>query len=331
MKSFVNSDLQRLAFDAANGIVREGMSKEKINDAIRNAVIEACGGEWNFYSFMPNRYKVFAIMAELTPVATQANLAGKFERFADVRDLALGDKNYFTVEDNKTYPLVTNSRGNQDIERHRIIDRNFTVSTVNKSIKFYDEWDSFVRGKIDFARLAEKASTAMANYIGELIATTIYASYSSLNTNVVNTGAFDAGTLNTMIEHVLTANSAEKVTIYGTRTALSNISDGFGYSDSAKDRANSWGYYGEFRGSDLIALPQSYTAGTENFHVNNDHIIILPTNEKIIKVVLEADVIVNMNDTMSRNDMQQELYMDRKIGAAAITVPDNRFGFYKFS
>jgi hypothetical protein len=325
------NDVQKLAFDAANGIARDGYTKEQINDAVRNAVNEACGGAWNYYNFMENRYKVFKIMAEIMPVAMQANLSARFESFAQFHDTATGDKPYFFVEDNETYPVVTVARGNMDVERNRIIDRNFTVATQSKAIKFYEEFDMFMTGKMDMARLTEKASTAMTNYVGELIATTIYGSYSAVGANYKTTGAFDAATFNTMIEHVKAATGAEKLQIFGTTTSLANVSDGFGYSDGSKDRANGLGYWGEFRGNSMVALPQAYTAGSVGtFHVSSNYLLLLPANEKIVKVLFEGEALVDMKDGMNRNDMQPEILFSRRVGAAAITVPAGKFGLWFF-
>lgn len=330
MNTFVMNDLQKLAFSAANKLTVEGYTQEAMNEAVRNAVREACGGEWNYYRFMENRYKVFALMAEVLPVAMNANLASKFDRFASFKDTAIGDKPYFTVEDNQTYPVCTVARGNADIERNKIVDRNFTIATVDKAIKFYDEMSMFMAGKMDMARMTEKASTGMINYVGELIATTIYGSYASIDTEYKATGAYDAATLALIIEHIKAANSVERVSIFGTTTALTNIADGFGYSDKARDGANSLGYYDTFRGSDLIALPQAYKASTQTLAVDTAHVIILPSDEKIIKVLFEGEALVDMKDGMSRNDMQPEIFFSRRIGAAALTVPEGKFGMYKF-
>ena len=330
MKTFVMSDLQKLAFCASTENKYEGYTKEQLNDAVRNAVKDACGGEWNYYKFMENRYKVFAIMAEIMPVSMNSNLAGKFDPFAEFKDTAVGDKPYFWVEDNTTYPVVTVARGNMGIDRNKIIDRNFTIATVGKAIKFYEEFDMFMAGKMDMGRLTEKASGAMANYVGELISDTIYNSYSAVGTNFKVTGAFDAATLATLIEHIKVANSVERVQIFGTTTALVNVADGFGYSDRARDSANGVGYYDTFRGTDLFALPQAYAAGTTTFKVNTTSLIILPASEKIIKVLFEGEALVDMKDGMSRNDMQPEIFFSRRIGAGAITVPEGKYGLYRF-
>ena len=331
MNSFVFSSNQKLAYDAVTGIPKEGFTKEQMNEAVRNIVREACGGEWNYYRFMENQYKVFAIMAEVMPVAMGASLGNKFDGFCDFKDTALGDKPYFWVEDSMVYPVYTSARGNGDIERQRIVDRNFTVPTNIKSIKFYEEFDLFMAGKMDMARLTEKATISMANYVGELISDTIYGSYAAVDTEFKATGAYAAATLATIIENVKAATGADRLQIFGTTTALGNVADGAGYSDRARDGFNALGYYDTFRGTDLYALPQAYAASTKTFKVNTAHIIILPANEKIAKVLFEGDALVAMKDGTNRNDMQPEVLFTRRIGAAAITVPEGKFGFYKFS
>jgi len=332
MNTFAFSENQKLAYGAATGIVREGYTKDQMNDAVRKVVTEACGGEWNYYNFMENRYKVFAIIAEIMPVAMQASLAGKFDGFADFADTALGDKPYFWVEDNQVYPVYTASRGNVDIDRQKIVDRNFTVPTVAKAIKFYEEFDALMSGKMDMSRLSEKATVSMVAYVGQLIADTIYGSYSAVDTEYKATGTFSADTLAGIIEHVKAANGVDGVQIFGTTTSLGNISDGAGYSDRAKDVFNGLGYYDTFRGSDLIALPQAYKAQTQTLAVDTSHIIIVPFGEeKIVKVLFEGTPYVDLKDGSTRNDLQPEVIFQRRVGAAALTVPEGKFGFYKFS
>lgn len=328
MKSFVPTDLQKIVLDAYNGTT--GKFSNEHMDAIRNAIKDACGGEWNYYRFMENKYKVFAVIAEIMPVAVNASLAGKFGEFAEMKDEAMGDQTVFQVEDNLVYPMLACARGTKDIERTKIVDRNFKVPTANVGIKLYDEFDRFMAGKVDLARLTAKAVQAYENYVGKLIADTIYGSYSAVETEYKATGSFVASTLDTIIEHVKAANNIENVQIFGTASALGNIADGFGYSDRAKDIANGLGRYDTFRGSDLIALPQAYVASTRNFAVNNAHVIVLPAGEKIVKVALEGQPVVEMADAMARNDMQPEMLFIRRIGAAAITVPEGKYGIYKF-
>lgn len=323
--------LQVLALDTYRKAPKD-YSIMDANEAIREAVREACGGEWNYYKFKEHEYKVYAIIAEIMPVALNASLANRFGDFAEFKDTAMGDENHFIVEDNTIYPIYTTARGNGDVERQKISARSFSVATINRAIKFYDEWDRFMAGKIDLSTMTDRATVSYLHFVGQLISDTIYASYASVGTDYKATGAFDADTLDDIMEHVKAATGADRLQIWGSTSALGNISDGFGYSDSAKDRANNLGYYGVFRGTDMFAMPQAYQPQTTTFSVNRSHILILPASEKIVKVAFEGTPVVGANtDPLARNDMQIEFMYARRVGAAAITVPSGLYGFYKFT
>lgn len=327
------TSLQKLAFDATIGKDVEGRNATQMNDAVRNAVMEACGGEWSYWKFMAHKYEVFEIIAEIMPVSMQASLAGKFDAFAEIKDTAMGDKNYFWIEDNETYGVATVARGNSDVSRQKIVDKNFSVPTVGKAIKLYDEFDRFMAGKITIDRLSEKAMGAMMAYVGELISNTIYNSYSAVGTNFKASAAFDADTLVTIIEHVKAATGATSVQIWGTQTSLSKVDDSSaaGYSDSYKDQFNGMGYFGQFRGTPMFELPQAYLAGGgQTFAVNDSYIIIVPAGEKIVKVVFEGEPLIEMT-TEGRNDQQMEFSIQRQIGAASITAVEGKYGLYRFS
>ena len=329
MKSFTG--LGKMAYEITNNVQNEEFTKPQMENAIRTAVADACGGEWNYYSFMENRYKVFAIMAEIMPITTNASLANRFGSFAQFKDTAMGDLNYFEVEDNTLYPVCTSARGNQDIERQKIIDKNFSVPTQMKTIKLYDEFDRFMAGKIDLARLSTKVTNSYEAHVGQLIANTIYGSYSAVGSNYKTSGAFAELALDLIIEHVKASTGTTDVQIWGSMSALGKVVVAQGYSDRNKDVYNSLGYYGEYKGSSLFAMPQAYVAGTQTFGVERDYIIIVPASEPIVKVMFEGDAVVNMTDGMGRNDMQPEFLYGRRVGASALTTADGRYGFYKFT
>ena len=110
------TDLQKLSRDVYNGSVQK-YSKDEAELAIKTAVIEACGGEWNIYSFQENKYKVFAIMSEVLSIGLGELLTGKFDEFVETRDTDLGDTIEFDVEDNSLFKVATIADGNTDIRR----------------------------------------------------------------------------------------------------------------------------------------------------------------------------------------------------------------------
>ena len=328
----VMTELQKVSLDAYKGeSADKQFSKQDLNAMVRGAITEAVGGEWNYYRFMDNKYKVFAVIAEMMPVAINASLGGKFDFIADFKDEAMGDETAFQVLDDSLYKVLTSARGTKNVERQTLVDKTFKVPTVAKSVKIYTELDLFMAGRTDWAAMVARVADSFANEIGIMIANALYESYTDVATNNKATGAFDASTLMDIIDHVKAATGAMSVNILGTSTALGRVADGFGYSNDAKDIANSLGYYGQFRGSAMISLPQAYLPKTNTFAVNRNYIIIVPADEKIVKVALEGQPLVEMSDAMLREDLQPEFLYQRRIGAAAIVVPDNKYGLYRFA
>jgi len=326
------STLKEVAFDIIKGESRTGkFNKSEMNEYIKQAILESVGGEWNYYSFKQNEYKVFAILAEVLPTSIMASLSERFDSFAEYKDTALGDKNSFHVEDNQLFPVVTSARGTKDIHRSTLLNSNFSVPTTLKAIKIYAELDELMAGKVDFARMTERVATSFAQEIGLMISNAIYNSFSSVGTNYKATGAFDDDQLDTIIDHVKAATGAQSVQIFGSRKALKQVNNSFGFSDRMLEEANDLGYVGTYNGSQLIALPQAYLNRSQTFAVDRDHLIIVPSSEKIAKVVFEGEAYVDSTPAMQRNDLQPEYFWGRMIGAAALTAVEGKYGFYKLS
>ena len=73
----VKNDLQELSLDLLTGQVKK-YSTDEANDILRNAIIDACGGEFNRYTYMDNKGKVFAILADTLQVAVGYTMYEKF-------------------------------------------------------------------------------------------------------------------------------------------------------------------------------------------------------------------------------------------------------------
>ena len=332
MNAIVLNDIQKLSLDAYNGQPVDKYSVNEMNKMLRAAIVEACGGEWNFYKFQKNKWDVYQIIAETMPISLKASLDGAFGDMAEIKDTALGDKNYWTVANNDLFKVYTVARGNYDVERQTIVSNSFTIATQKKLIKIYTEIDLFIAGKVDWVELINRVTKSFGAYIGELIYNTMYNSYSAIGASYKHTGAFDASTMLELISQVQVASGASKVQIFGTQIALANIADGAGYSDGEKRRFNEFGFYDMFRGNALYMFPQAYRAGTATKAVNDQCVFIIPdTGEKIVKIMLEGDPEVRDSDGTARNDGQPEFLFGRMIGAASLTVEEGLYGMYKFA
>jgi len=305
-------------------------NEQDTNDMIRGLIIDACGGEWDYYKFMENQYKVFSVLAELMPASMQAAIGGAFDGFANFRDTAMGDENAFVVPDNKLFKVLTVARG-MVAERQRVDNSVISVPTEMKMINVYTELDEFLAGKVDWAGMNNRVMASFANHVGDLIYTAISGAYADLAAGVKHAGAFDADTLMGIIEQVQAYSGANEIAILGSKRSLRQVTDIAGYSDAEKQRFNNFGYYGTFSGTDLLEIPQAFKNSTSDLILSNSQLLIVPMGGKIVNVAFEGQPFVGMTDAIDRNDLQPQIMYGRRIGVAAMTAPEGQYGIYNIT
>ena len=320
------TDLQKLSLDTYKGTVQK-YSKAEAENAIRNAIIDACGGEWNFYNFQKNKWDVYQVISELLSVGIGELLVDKFNRFADIRDVELGDNPEFLVEDTSLFRVASIANGNTDIRRQKLYNKKLIVPVEKLAIKIYEELDRFLAGRIDWNKMIDRVQLSFGNEIALRIYNAIHSSYDSLAAPFKEQGTFDEGKLLDMVAHV-EASTGQAAAVFGTKKALSNIKVDDA-SDAMKDEFNSLGFYGVFRGTELIQLPQAHIPGTYNFAIDDNFLLVVPNGERIVKVVLEGDAYAYDTPPGSRNDEQIEFFFGRKAGVGVLLA--DRFGIYRLA
>ena len=319
------TELQQLSLDVYRGNVT-GYSKEQGNDAIRKAILDAVGGEWSIYSFMDNKGKVFQIISEALSISMGTILIDQFNGFADVHDTELGDTKSFTVKNNDLFDVATIANGTNDLRRQKIYKNKLTVETEDEGVKIYEDLDLFIAGRIDWTEMVDRVAFSMVHKLGNRTYDAIYSSYASLSAPYQVSGAVTEAVLDETIGHV-SAISGQKVAIYGTKKALAKITLSQ-YAESTKEDLNKLGYIGNYKGTPTFELPQVHKAGTNEFAIADDFLLIIPVGEKIVKIVLEGKPLV-MEDTdgTSRTDRGIEFLITRKVGLGVMKA--SRYAIYK--
>lgn len=321
------SELQQLAYDVYKGNTNN-FSKEEGQEAIRGAILDAIGGEWSYYNFQRNKYDVYQILSEVLSISTGEILTSQFDRFAEVKDLALGDQNTFIIEDTSLFDVATIASSTNDLRRQKLYSNRLTVETEEEGVKIYAEFNQFMAGRIDFASMINRVSLSIAHKTGTRIYNGIYDSYASLSAPYGVTGTYSEATLADIIAHV-EASTGKKASVFGTKKALGKITLSQ-YAEKTKEQLNELGYVGKFKGTDVLELPQVHKAGTHEFLVNDDFLLIIPSDEKIVKIVLEGQAFVDdVKDGGARNDRQIEFLLSRRIGVGVIK--SSVYGIYKIS
>lgn len=322
------TDLQRLSLDVYNG-VNVNFNEVSGEDAIRNAITDAVGGEFNYKNFRENKYRVFSILEEALDVTLGIVITNQFDNLAEVKNVATGDKISFKVSDQSLFRVARIAGGNNDLRRQKLLNKRFTVDTDKYGVKIYEELDMFIAGRIDWSSMIDRVAQSFANFMGTKIYEAIAKSYSSLNQTYGVTGTFDDDALFDMVQHV-EAKSGKKAVIMGTRKALRTVTKGLNLSDSMKDDLNKVGYLTTVAGTDLYLLPQAHKIGTDEFLVDDNMLIVVPQDEKLVKVVVEGEALMlETAEAGDRNDQQMEYQLQKSFGVGVIQSAV--YGIYKIT
>lgn len=322
------TELGQLSFNAYNKIPTGEYTVKETEDLLRAKFNEVCNGDASdFYNFMDNRYKVYAIIKETMVIAVGDLLVDKYDEFIDFKDTELGDQNLFETTDNSMFRVDVVADGNGAIRRQKLYGGQFSVPTTNYGIKVYNELVRFLARKIDWAIITNRVMDSFANHIGVLGYQAMLGAKSTLPADQTEAGGFVEATMDGLLE-LINARSGSMPIIYGSSIGLGKITQAI-VSEKMSDELNQMGHYGVYKGYELIQLPQ----GMDNngtLVADNAELFIIPSdNKKVVKVALEGAPIIYDKMADSNNSMQMEMYFGRKVGATAVI--DITWGMYSLS
>lgn len=295
--------LKKLMLDYKTGASMGNFSKSQSSEAIRKEFVELLGTSTPDYkTFRNNKNGVFQIMEEVLDVLITDGILGSqfFEQFVEYRDLNLGDKNEFYVEDKSMLTIAEVTGGTLNLRRQKLdVGEKFSVTTKWYGAKVYADFLRFVAGRIDFDALISKIDLAMRTQMAESIYASFVSASSYLPAVFKQTGSFDGDKVSNIVQHVQASAGGAPVVIAGTRNALRKITASYNttgtflVSEAMKDQINSQGLLNTWEGIPLLEIPQVHTANTFDFAFDDKKLFVLPANVKPIKVVREGDSIID--------------------------------------
>lgn len=330
--------LSRLALDSYRGNYNK-FSKDETNVVLRNALVELNGGKTSI-----NRKAMrdgassglFALIETILQQTVREGLQGDefFTRFVDYRNVALGDKNEFVVDDNQTLFRVDRvARGTGSVRRQRIGERvSLSIPTVSKAIRIYDELDRALSGRATINDFIDRVGKSfIADELNEIYKVFSKLSSLDLGSTLYRTGTFDSDELLDLIEHV-EAKTGARATILGTIRALRKLAPVMEFiGESAKVDMYNMGYFGMFAGTPTLRIAQRYVTGTDSFMFPADELYVVAGDEQFIKYVTEGDPIIDMRTGVDNiSDLTQEYLYVEQTGVGVVLVND-ALGKYVFS
>lgn len=323
-------DIAKLAIDVyKNQGEATKFSRTDAMEVLRKELIEANGGSEKLTpkSFR-NNPNLFAILEEALDILVEEGIKGQFDTFVETVVIEHGDAKVFTIEENRLFDVAIISDGNGDLRRDRLDTGELTIKTYIMGVAVYEELSRLLAGRQDFAKLVENVARSYENKIQNLIYDAVYNSYNQLGSTYAVSGVFSESKLAELIAHVEASTNMEAM-ILGTKSALAKINFGT-ESEKNKERKNDFGFYGNFQGTEMMAIKQAHKVGSNEFAIDNGFIMVIPKSpDKFVKLVMEGDSMIIEGDGSNRKDMQREYTFIKKAGVAVLSAA--KYGIYRIS
>ena len=324
------NEIVRVAIDAYHGTPTKYSVSESM-DTLRQALVAANNGSTtlNYKDIRDGKCNgLFTLVEEILTRTIVEGFQGDeyFNALVDFRNIALGDKNIFKVEDCDLFVVADAADGTQGIRRQRLGGVSETsIPTSFKVVRIYEELNRVLSGQVDFNYFINKVAESFRKKLLD----DVYALWSTATaddfggaTYFPAAGAYDEDALLDLIARVEAAAGGKPATIIGTKKAIRNLKESI-QSDGAKDELHNMGYYGKFFGTPVVVTPQRHKVNSVEFIFPDNMLTVIAGDDKPIKVVYEGQSTVLLGDPTQNRDFTQEYLYGEKYGMGIVLAGGN--------
>lgn len=325
--------LIKLAVDAYKN-VPSAFSEGNPSNVIRNALIELNGGDTKI-SYKKIRdgkcQGLFALVEELIVATVLEGLpeSNPIFQWAETKNGALGDKPEFVIQKDSILAVATITSGTQGVRRQRIFgEETKTLTPVVHAIKIYEEMDRLLSGRADWSTFVNSvAKSFIYETNNEIVAA--FASVVNNADAIHETGAFSETKMLDLIEAVELQNPGKVARIYGTKTALRNITVSAGMvGETIKNDYYNMGYLGKFNGTEVFEIKNALKADGVTKVLADDELYVVAADDKFVKYYIEGDATIIKGEPTSHADLTQDYLVASKWAVAVVL--SEKLGTYKF-
>lgn len=296
----------------------KNLTFEALNETFRAEMNELAK---DYASYRRNKNEIFELIEVGINEVLPARVMRNYGAFADVKIYAQGDKPVFSVR----FSEASKARAKKNFvtrvglagryEVFKLDGRSFEIPTSAWGGAAQIGFEEFLDGRIQMSDVYDIVLEGMDEAVYREIAKALDAMAANLTEVHKETDTrFDQAKMDRLIA---TADAYGKATIYCTfEFAATMIPDASWASDAMKQTRWDVGYYSNYKGHNVIILPQSFTDIDDATKViDPSKALIIPTGaEKPVKVAFEGDTAVR--EVESQEDWSREIQTYRKFGVA---------------
>lgn len=293
-------------------------SYSELQDTLRDE-FKAIAGTYALYR--ENKNTVFALLEQTIDDVLPAKVMEQYAQFAEIKTFNQGDKPIFTQK----ITTASKRRAKQFIgkvglaglyEVFKLDGTSYEVATnaIGGAAQIgFEEW---LDGRVDFADVLDIVMEGLDECIYVEIEKQLYGA-------VANVQAANKETDNQFVESkmdrlISIADSYGKSAIYCTYEFAATMVPATGWvSNEMKNQKWNNGYLANYKGHNVIVLPQSYeTEANTKKVIYPGYAYIIPVGaEKPVKIAFEGQTIV---DEYTNYDRSREVQIYKKVGVRAI-------------
>lgn len=309
----------------------EKFSYNDLNETLRNELRELAP---NYRTYKENQNTIFSIMEETLNDILPKKVLEQYGQFAEVKTYAQGDKPIFR----QRVTAAAKRRAKQFVTKVGLagVYETFKLDGSELEIKATAfggaaeiGFEEFLDGRVDFADLIEIIMEGLDDAIYLEIAKALKAAVNSLQgANKASETSFVETTMDRLIQ---VAEAYGNSTIYCTYEFAASMVPAEGWrSENHKDERWAKGYLANYKGHNVVILPQSFEDEKNDKKVINPaYAYIIPTGaEKPVKVAFEG--VTQVREIESREDWSREIQVYRKLGVGTL-ITNNICVYYNSS
>lgn len=294
----------------------ETLTYDAMNETLRNELNELAG---TYSLYRENKNTIFSLVEQTMNDILPARVLERYSQFAETKTFAQGDRPVFTRRTGhlRAKQFITRVGLAGVYEVFKLGGESFEVQTSAIGGAAQIGFEEFLDGRADFAEVTNIVMEGMDELIYREIAAALMSSINQLPAaNTVVTNGFDEAGMDRLIQ---VASAYGKPAIYCTYEFAVKMlpSDGW-VSDNMRDTRWSQGYLGNYKGCQVIVLPQGFEDETNARKViDPGYAWVIPAgaDTKPVKIAFEGATHVREREN---EDWSRDIQVYRKVGVGVM-------------
>ena len=275
----------------------------------------------DYRQFQVNKNTIYALIEQTIDDVLPARVMEQYSQFAEIKTFRQGEKPIFT----QRITQASRRRAKQFIgkvglaglyEVFKLDGQSYEVTTNAIGGAAQIGFEEFLDGRVNFAEVLDIVMEGLDECIYIEIEKQLIGAVANVSpANLASKNMFDQVAMDKLLS---VADSYGKAAIYCTfEFAATMVPDSGWVSDAMRDQKWNNGYLANYKGHQVIVLPQSFEDETNTTKViDPQYAWIIPTGaDKPVKIAFEGGTIV---DDYTNYDRSREMQVYKKVGVRAI-------------